>query len=101
MWEITCICNVCCWVCALQVWDPEALADTSTAGLYHHHKLTPYADRKLHGRVVATFVRGHQVFAAPGQGLGSELPHGAGAGVGLSPRVCGRTVTKCGARGAS
>ena len=44
-----------------QVWDPDALADTSTAHLQHRHKLTPYRDAQLHGRVHATFVRGHQV----------------------------------------
>jgi allantoinase len=48
----------------LQVWDPEALADTSEAALQHRHKLTPYEDMELHGRVEATFVRGHQVFTS-------------------------------------
>lgn len=51
-----------CAACA-QVWDPDALADTSTAHLQHRHKLTPYKDVRLHGRVHATFVRGHQVMA--------------------------------------
>jgi allantoinase len=44
------------------VWDPEARANTSSTALQHRHKLTPYADLKLHGRVLATFVRGSQVF---------------------------------------
>lgn len=46
----------------LQVWDPEALADTSSASLHHRHKSTPYQDMKLLGRVKATFVQGHLVF---------------------------------------
>lgn len=44
------------------VWDPEANANTSVTALQHRHKLTPYADLQLHGRVLATFVRGSQVF---------------------------------------
>ena len=48
-----------------QVWEPDALADTSAAHLQHRHKLTPYKDVRLHGRVHATFVRGHQVMGAP------------------------------------
>jgi hypothetical protein len=49
---------------AAQVWSPEAAADTSTHHNRHQHKLTPYADLPLKGRVLATFVRGHQVFDA-------------------------------------
>lgn len=44
------------------VWDPEALADTSPHRLWHRHKLTAYTERRLRGRVLATFVRGQQVF---------------------------------------
>ena len=46
-----------------QVWDPDALADTGSASLHHRHKVTPYADMQLRGKVQATFVRGHQVFS--------------------------------------
>lgn len=47
----------------VQVWDPEASANTTAAGLHHKHKSTPYLDLPLRGRVLATFVRGRQVFA--------------------------------------
>lgn len=44
------------------VWSPEALADTSLGQMQSRHKLTPYTDARLHGRVRATFVRGQLVF---------------------------------------
>jgi allantoinase len=44
------------------VWDPDSLADTSTRGLQHRHKGTPYAGREMFGKVLATFVSGRQVF---------------------------------------
>jgi len=44
------------------VWDPDSLADTSTKGLQHRHKGTPYAGREMYGKVLATFVSGRQVF---------------------------------------
>ena len=47
-------------MCIPQVWDPQSLADTSTGHLQHRHKVTAYEDAQLHGRVHATFVRGHQ-----------------------------------------
>ncbi len=62
-----------------QVWDPEAAADTSTEGNHHKHKLTPYKDMDLRGKVLATFVRGHQVFDAV---------------KGVAPAVCGGPVTR-------
>ncbi|KAF6265397.1 allantoinase [Scenedesmus sp. NREL 46B-D3] len=46
----------------LVVWDPEAAADTSVGHNRHQHKLSPYTDMKLKGRVLATFVKGHKVF---------------------------------------
>ncbi|KAL4458612.1 hypothetical protein ABPG75_013477 [Micractinium tetrahymenae] len=46
----------------LVVWDPEAGADTSPEALQHRHKVSPYAGLALKGRVLATFVRGSQVF---------------------------------------
>lgn len=63
------------------MWDPEALANTSVESLQHRHKLSPYTDMALHGRVEATFVRGHQVFSAA-----AKKP--------LSPQVCGKPVLK-------
>lgn len=47
---------------SLQVWDPEAGADTSAAHNQHKHKLSPYTDMPLKGKVLATFVQGHKVF---------------------------------------
>lgn len=61
-----------------QVWDPEGFADTSGAALQHRHKLTPYEDEALQGRVEATYVRGKQVFS---RGI-------------LSPKACGAPVLK-------
>jgi hypothetical protein len=43
------------------VFDPEAAANTTAAGLHHKHKSTPYLGMPLVGRVLATFVRGQQV----------------------------------------
>jgi len=44
------------------VWDQNQLADSSSEGLYHKHKVTPYSGMEMHGRVLATFVAGQQVF---------------------------------------
>merc|ERR1711976_403533 len=44
------------------VWEPEQLANTTRSALFHKHKLTPYQDMKLHGKVLATFVAGQQVY---------------------------------------
>lgn len=54
------------------VWSPEAAADTSPAALQHKHKVTPYAGEPLLGRVLATFVRGQQVFADGKGGVAGE-----------------------------
>lgn len=61
----------------LQVWSPEQAADTSAAALQHKHKVTPYAGEPLLGRVLATFVRGQQVFADDG---------------GVAGEACGRST---------
>ena len=50
----------CFWLDA-QVFDPEAAANTTAAGLHHKHKSTPYLGMPFVGRVLATFVRGQQV----------------------------------------
>lgn len=44
------------------MWDPEAAADTSVQANQHRHKLTPYSDLPLNGKVWATYVGGHKVF---------------------------------------
>jgi allantoinase len=61
------------------VWDPSVQADTSKESLYHRHKITPWENKKLMGKVLATFVGGSQVFD-------SSL------GVGVGEESCGKTV---------
>jgi allantoinase len=46
----------------LVVWDSEAEFRVDAARLHHRHKLTPYAGRKLHGAVRATFLRGRKIY---------------------------------------
>jgi len=65
------------WDADLVVWRPEDIADTSTEALHHRHKVSPYAGMQLRGRVLATFVRGSQVFAEA---------------AGVAARACGRTI---------
>jgi allantoinase len=62
----------------MQVWDPDAMADTSTSANFHKHKVTPYEDLALRGRVMATFVRGSQVYTEA---------------LGVSQGVCGGPVS--------
>lgn len=38
------------------------MADTSAASNNHKHRITPYQDKQLKGRVLATFVAGHLVY---------------------------------------
>ncbi len=61
------------------IFDPEAKADTGEAALYHRHKTTPYAGMKLNGKVLATFVRGQQVFSVEG---------------GVAMGVCGKVLKR-------
>jgi len=46
----------------LVVWDPDAEFIVDAAALQQRHKLTPYAGRRLRGRVHTTFVRGQRVW---------------------------------------
>jgi allantoinase len=46
----------------LVIWDPDAEFIVDTNSLQQRHKLTPYAGRRLHGRVHTTFVRGTRVW---------------------------------------
>jgi allantoinase len=46
----------------LVVWDPDDEFTVDAAVLQQRHKLTPYAGRRLRGRVMATFVRGERVW---------------------------------------
>lgn len=63
------------------------MADTSTAALEHKHKVTPYQDMQLPGKVEATFVRGQLVFQESGlDGIGLK------PGRHLAPRPCGNVL---------
>jgi allantoinase len=46
----------------LMIWDPEAEFTVDAARLKQRHKITPYAGRRLRGRVWTTFVRGERVW---------------------------------------
>ncbi len=46
----------------LIVWDPDAEFVVDPAALQHRHKLTPYAGRRLRGRVTTTFLRGERIW---------------------------------------
>ena len=50
----------------LVLFDPDVRAACDPAELHHRHPVTPYAGRALDGRVVATYVRGMEVFARTG-----------------------------------
>jgi allantoinase len=54
----------------LVVWDPAEEFTVDPALLYHRHKLTPYAGRRLRGVVKQTYLRGRPV-------LSSGCPSGA------------------------
>ena len=47
----------------LVVFDPDAASDFDPAELHHRNPVTPYAGMRLDGRVLATYVRGLQVYA--------------------------------------
>lgn len=61
------------------IWDPDAEVAPGGEGhtLYHRHAGTPYDGRVLHGRVVATFLRGAKVFDVRG---------------GVASATCGRPI---------
>ena len=46
----------------LVVWDPDGEWIVEPAQLQQRHKLTPYAGRRLVGRVHTTFIRGMPVW---------------------------------------
>ena len=45
------------------VWDPHERFTVNTALIHHKHKLTPYAEMELNGRIYATYVRGQLAYA--------------------------------------
>jgi allantoinase len=46
----------------LVVWEPDAEAIVDPAALFHRHPVTPYAGRRLRGRITMTMLRGEIVF---------------------------------------
>ncbi len=48
----------------LTIWDPDAEFVVDASRLQQRHKITPYAGRRLRGRVQSTFVRGRRVWTA-------------------------------------
>jgi allantoinase len=44
------------------VWDPDGETNVVPSALYHRHPVTPYAGRKLQGRVLTTILRGEVVY---------------------------------------
>ena len=46
----------------LAIWEPEVSFSVEPASLEHRHKLTPYAGRRLFGRVRRTLLRGETVY---------------------------------------
>ncbi len=64
----------------LVVFDPDAASDFDPAELHHRNPVTPYAGMRLDGRVLATYVRGVQVYADgrfPNEHAGRLLRRGA------------------------
>ena len=57
----------------LVIFDPEAEVRIDPSTTQHRHKLTPYSDRVLKGRVLQTFLRGTKIFDRGGFG---EAPAG-------------------------
>ncbi|MBM4369496.1 MAG: allantoinase AllB [Deltaproteobacteria bacterium] len=46
----------------LVAWDPDGAEVVDVARLFHRHPLTPYRDRRLRGRVAATWLAGERVY---------------------------------------
>jgi allantoinase len=64
----------------LVVFEPDEASEVDPSELHHRNPVTPYAGRRLDGRVVATYVRGVQVYADgrfPNQQAGRLLRRGA------------------------
>ncbi|HYU32029.1 MAG TPA: allantoinase AllB [Thermoanaerobaculia bacterium] len=60
----------------LVVWDPEESFQVDPRGLYHRHKLTPYAGRTLYGAVRRTLLRGETVYDVSARDRFSGPPSG-------------------------
>jgi allantoinase len=53
----------------LVIWDPDAEFVVDETALAQRHKRTPYAGRRLRGRVIATYARGRVVYGDSGATL--------------------------------
>jgi len=47
----------------LVLFEPEGASEVDPSELHHRNPVTPYAGRRLDGRVAATYVRGMEVYA--------------------------------------
>ena len=57
----------------LVVFDPDASFTLQEADLHYRHTVSPYLGEQLFGRVIATYLRGHEVFREgvfPGPAMG-------------------------------
>jgi allantoinase len=62
------------------LFEPDEASEIDPFELHHRNPVTPYAGRRLDGRVVATYVRGVQVYADgrfPNEQAGRLLTRGA------------------------
>jgi allantoinase len=67
------------WDADLVVFEPDAASHFDPAELHHRNPVTPYAGMRLDGRVLATYVRGVQVYAEgrfPNEHAGRMLRRG-------------------------
>jgi allantoinase len=47
----------------LVLFEPDGASEIDPVALHHRNPVTPYAGRRLDGRVAATYVRGVEVYA--------------------------------------
>lgn len=57
----------------LVIFEPEEGSEVTVADLHHRNPVTPYAGRRLDGRIAATYVRGVEVYA---DGIFPDAPAG-------------------------
>jgi len=57
----------------LVLFDPDRSAEVDPSTLHHRHPITPYAGRRLDGEVVATYLRGVQIYR---DGVFDQEPRG-------------------------
>lgn len=57
----------------LVIFDPDKEIDVTTDALHTRHRVSPYVGERLHGKVIATYVRGNAVFD---EGAFADQPFG-------------------------